>query len=112
MLMTPSGPPGARFAIGSIARAQAELTGPSTTTTLGSRVNASALRAHLAGLGAGVAALASSHTWTPTVNSPARQPRWASTILTACAFWMPWSVIGPCSAPLLAMSSCGRPAPP
>ena len=44
------------------------MTGPTTATTLGSAAKALALRAHLLGLGSGEAALASSHTWTPTVS--------------------------------------------
>jgi hypothetical protein len=110
--MTGSGPPGAWLTIGSIAPTQVEVTGPTTAMTLRSAAKALALRAHLLGLGNGEAALASSHTCTPTVSFPARQPRWARTILTAWAFWMPWSLIGPCSGPLLAMSTCGRPSPP
>src|ERR1700704_3609941 len=101
MLMTGSAPPGARLRVGSIAAVHVDVTGPTTTTTLGSAAKALALRAHLAGLGSGEEALASSHTWTPTVSAPARQPRWARTSLTAWAFWMPWSLSGPCSGPLL-----------
>jgi hypothetical protein len=112
MLMTGSGPPGVLLTIGSIAAVQVDVTGPSTATTPGSAAKALALRAHLAGLGSGEAALASSHTCTPTVKAPARQPRWARTILTAWAFWTPWSLIGPCRGPLLAIRSCGRPSPP
>ena len=51
MLMTGSGPPGARLTIGSIAAVQVEVTGPSTATTLGSAAKALALRAHLARAG-------------------------------------------------------------
>ena len=112
MLMIGRAPSGDRFRIGSIAAEQADAAGPTTTTTLGSAANALALRAHFVGLGSGEDALASSHTWTPTVSLPARQPRWARTSFTACAFWMPWSLCGPCSGPLLTISTCGRPFPP
>ena len=112
MLMTGTAPSGDRFRMGSMAAEQVDETGPTTATTLGSAAKAFALRAHFAGLGNGEEALASSHTWTPTVSLPARHPRWARTIFTACAFWMPWSLCGPCSGPLLTITTSGRPFPP
>src|SRR3954454_5053110 len=112
MLMTGTAPSGDRFRMGSMAAEQVDETGPTTATTLGSAAKALALRAHFAGLGNGEEALASSHTWTPTVSLPARHPRWASTIFTACAFWMPWPLNGPCGGPLFTISAWGWPFPP